>query len=129
MLDVAAVVFAYWARYRLAVGGRASRLRAEAGELAWAVNFVDDAARGGSPEVLALLDALVEAPEADLGYLGAGPVEDLLSHHGPRFDAAIAERCRRDGGWRTAVAGVWLDDANEQLLIAVRPFLPAMRHG
>lgn len=129
MSDSAATVSAYWAQYRLANGDRAERMLAETGELMWASEAVEEAVREGRPEVLSLLDALLAAPEADAGYIGAGPVEELLVHHGASFDDAIATRCRQSRAWRTAVGYVWLDDHAAKRLIAVRPFLKSADRG
>lgn len=62
MLEQSAVVSAYWARHRLQTGDRESRLRAEAGELAWARDVVEAAAQDGSDDVLTLFDALLQDP-------------------------------------------------------------------
>ncbi len=127
MSDVSAVVAAYWARYRLGGGDRQARLRHEAGEFVWAWDLVEEAVHIGTADVLTLLDSLLASPKADPCYLGAGPVEELLVHNGPRFDGPVAERCRRSELWREALACVWLDDAEEQRLPAVKAFLPADR--
>lgn len=78
-----------------------------------------EAAAEGSAQVLTLLDALLDAPQADPCYLGAGPVEELLVNHGARFAAniALAAVC--------GVACVWLSDADEQAVALLRPFLPS----
>lgn len=117
------MVAAYWSYVRLGQGDRAERLRAEAGEDLWAWEAVNGAVDAGEPAVLDLLDELLAAPQADPCGLGAGPIEDLLTQHGPAFDAAVGERCRRSTSWRAAVACVWLDDEVARQLPAVLPFL------
>jgi hypothetical protein len=123
--EVPEVVSAYWAQHRLSSGDRASRLRAESDEFGWASDVVVEATAEGSAQVLTLLDALLDAPEADPCFLGAGPVEELLVNHGSRFAADIALRCRQSAAWRDAVACVWLSDADEQAVALLRPFLPS----
>lgn len=109
MLEQSAVVLAYWALHRLQAEDRESCLQAEAGELAWARDVVNEAAKDGSDDVLTLFDAHLQDPGADPCYLGAGTVEELLVHHGTRFDGAIGELCRQSermaGGGRLRVAG------------------------
>jgi hypothetical protein len=73
---------------------------------------VDDMLHDSHPECVALLVALVErAPDDDaLASLGAGPLEDLISHyrHGPRWLDAVEAAARRDPRFATAVRGMWL---------------------
>lgn len=123
MQEVAALVAAYWSRYRLLLGGRSERLRAEAGEGEWAWDAVESAAREGRADVLSLLDALLEVPEADPCYVGAGPLEELLCRHGARFDSAISARCRRSAAWQLAASCVWLDRQDAAPFTALRPYL------
>lgn len=123
MDDVASTVSAYWKQHQLAGGDRPARLQAELGELAWAVDAVDDAIAGGDPHVLELLDALLASLDADPCALGAGSVEDLLHLHGRTFESALVERCRRSESWRRTLACVWLEPSAAQELDALRPFL------
>lgn len=102
-------------------GSREDRLAA--GEWSWAWDAVDDAVRSAAmPVTLTLLDELLAHPEADTGYIGAGPVEDIL-----HLDAIedwideLARRCRTSAVWREAVyAAVWPDEAS---LHRLRPYL------
>jgi hypothetical protein len=41
-------------------------------------------------------------------YIAAGPLEELLNHHGPRFIDRIEAEAERDPKFLRAVAGVWL---------------------
>ena len=121
--DSAAVVDAYWKRHRLSQGSRHERLAAQ--EFDWVSEAVNSALEG--PDPLSLLDLLAAADDADLCYLGAGPVEDLLSQDPARWDAALAERCTQSDRWRRVLACVWLDDRERRALVAVAPFLPSTR--
>ena len=107
MVDVSreAVVAAYWTQHRLRQGGREDRLRAD--EYFWAWEVVHEAVWSGAPDVLDLLDALLEADGAEPGYFGAGPLEELLNSWPNKFASGIAERARRDPRWREALRGVW----------------------
>ena len=49
------------------------------------------------------------ADDAELAYVAAGPLEDLLVHHGPGFIDAIEEDSRKHDRMRLALSGVWLD--------------------
>lgn len=114
------IVAAYWRNYELSQGNRTRRLEAEASYL-WAWEAVQDALDENDP--LSLLDAILDAENADPAYVGAGPVEDLLDRDPEQWDAPIAERCRRSQRWRAAVAAAWLDDHKRSRLTALQPFL------
>lgn len=55
--------------------------------------------------LLRIVDA---APDDRLGYVGAGPLEDLLHEHHALLGARIEARARRDARFREALRGVWL---------------------
>lgn len=122
--DVAEVASAFFQHYRLGDGDRKARLAAQG--QAWAWEFVYDAVRHARANLLPLLDALVEVPEADsayLAYLGGGPLEDLLNDDAARWDGAIAERCRHSAPWREAVFGVDIDLQQHESLRALLPYV------
>ena len=56
-----------------------------------------------------LVTELIErAPTDDsLGYVGAGPLEDLVQQHGAVFADRIVERAQLDSRWRSALRQVW----------------------
>lgn len=60
----------------------------------------------GWPLLLRIVDA---SPDAQLDYIGAGPLESLLATHGSAFGSLAAEQARRDPRLRTALSSVWLD--------------------
>lgn len=127
MDDLAAVVAAFREHYRLGEGDRQERVAAQA--LDWAWDVVHDSVREISPELLALLDALIEVPDADrayLAYVGAGPLEDLLNEDAARWDEALGQRCRLSANWREALMGVDLDRRQRARL---RDLLPYVRRS
>ena len=65
---------AYWQNDELSQGDRQQRLAAA--DYFWAHDAVQEAL-AGEKDVLAGLDALLTAPNADSCYVGAGPLEDL----------------------------------------------------
>jgi Family of unknown function (DUF6869) len=54
--------------------------------------------------------ALVEGAASDdqLGYVGAGPLESLVTHHGTALLNRIEERARGDARFRACLGSVWL---------------------
>jgi hypothetical protein len=78
-----------------------------------AQHFVNDLADAGDPAVMGVLQALVDsaASDGELDYVGAGPLEDLLSHsgHGAAFVDEVERRARQDRRFRVAVSGLWLN--------------------
>jgi hypothetical protein len=62
-------------------------------------------AQDGWRVVLALLDV---ATGQEVGYVGAGPLEDLVVNWGAALAGRIEARARRDGKFRFALQRVWL---------------------
>ncbi len=70
------------------------------------------------PDVLAIVAALAAAAPGEDGpaYVGAGPLEDLLSHDGhddayvTEVAGAVEELARREPRFAAAVAGLWLGE-------------------
>lgn len=122
--DPSAVVSAYWRFHELCQGDREQRLAAEAGVDSWAWEAVEEAMQESDDQVLHLLDALLRAPEADPCYLGAGPIEELLYAHGPRWQEEIAQRCRTLAIWRNALTCVSLNDSERGKVPLLAGFLP-----
>lgn len=109
------LVLAYWRHHALACGDRAERLASE--EHFWAWESVEEAMEGEDP--LGLLDALLEAPGTDPCYLGAGPVEDLLTATPGRSAEALPDRCRTSPRWREAMLCVRVEDQSRLKNLAV----------
>lgn len=109
------IVDGYWQHYRWAFSADADRQKAEPSAWAWdAVRqlIVGDAAEPiEDSERLALLIALADAaPDvAALGYLGAGPIEELLGRDEPPIDL-IDAAARRNEKFRTALRCAWFDE-------------------
>jgi hypothetical protein len=89
-------------------------------------HFVNDLADAGDPAVMGVLQALVDSAPSDeeLDFVGAGPLEDLLSHsgHGAAFVDEVERRARQDRRFRVAVSGLWLngdvpDDVRTRLAV------------
>jgi hypothetical protein len=113
----ARLIESYWLYQALSTGDRAERLRAD--DLFWAWESVEDAMTGDIRAAMLLIDELLAAPGADPCYLGAGPLEDLLTERGTEAAEPVAARCRSSSAWRAAVACVWLDEP----LAELEPFL------
>jgi hypothetical protein len=122
------LVAEYWEFWPLFRGNREERLAAEHGA---ADDAVREAIGVGDPSVVSLLVALAEgAPsDDDAGLLGAGPVEDLLTLHGPRMAQPegkelldeVDSAARRSPRFRLALKSVSMGDqiptkVQEQLL-------------
>ncbi len=115
------VADAYWRYYRLSTGNRDERLAAE--DFFWAFEKVDDIVHNAPmPAILTLVDELLDHPSADAGYVGAGPVEDILHLDSVEdWDEDLARRCSASGAWREAVHGaVWPENLS---LPQLRPYL------
>lgn len=115
---------AYWRHHQMSGGERAQRVAADGHW--WAVEAVEDAVRTRAVgQVVDLLDQLLGAPQADPVFLGAGPLEDLLTAH-PEAAASVAERCERSPHaplWRRAVAAVWLSGYHHDRVPGLARFL------
>jgi hypothetical protein len=74
----------------------------------------DDSARD-------LLDDLIRARDVDPGYVGASPLENLLTEHETLVADRVADRARRNPLWREAVGGVWLERRWPRLFLPWRP--------
>jgi hypothetical protein len=48
--------------------------------------------------------------DAQLAYLAAGPLEDLLKKYGPQFIDRIEDEARKSEKMVRALSGVWLND-------------------
>ena len=76
-------------------------LTAEGAETAW-------------PLILVLIE---RAPDDEaVAFVAAGPLEDIVRHHGPQFAARLIEGAQRDARVRQALAGAWVwEDVREPL--------------
>lgn len=114
------LVSGFWESYRLS-SSAISADRLSAREFAWAAAEVDDRVQDDPSEVFDLLIALADAApdDAALAYLGAGPIEDLLVHHGSDvvFDRVEGwARCNEH--FRKALRCAWFDADLPQPVVA-----------
>ena len=65
---------------------------------------------------------ICELPEAKdvLGLVGAGPLEDLLTVHGPTFIERVAAQARKSILFRSALSGVWKSGMSEDIWVKVQ---------
>ena len=60
-----------------------------------------------------ILDLVEAAPNEDtLGWIGAGPLEDLLGTHGEAFISAAEERVKEDPRFLLSLQNVWMRPEN-----------------
>ena len=81
----------------------------------WAWEQVDQAVRN-DPETAwsVILDVFASTEdEFTLSCLAAGPLEDLLRHHGPLFIDRIEQRANTDHRFRDLLCGVWRSSTPE----------------
>jgi hypothetical protein len=106
------LVAAYWRQYELSTSeNREDRQVAE--QFFWAWEEVearmDDLSGTEAVELLVLL-AEAAPTDAALGYLGAGPVENLLVSRTANVVDEVDAAARRNEKFRTALAAAWYDD-------------------
>ena len=90
-----------------------SPLRRPCGEwLKQVQSLVSELSETGHPSTIDIIQALVDQAQSDneLDFVGAGPLEDLLSHNGHAlaFADEVEKRARQQPRFRLALAGVWL---------------------
>lgn len=122
-IDVSDVIAGYWRHYllnRVPPTGKDRWHRVD--DDFWACEFVEDVARRGTSESIALLVNLAEAaPDDDaLGCLGAGALEELINDRGEQIFDAIEAAAREHPRLMAALAGVICGDDEEQLRIQQR---------
>jgi hypothetical protein len=80
----------------------------------WAFDEVNQTVRRDPMAGLRLTCLLVNKASSDeaLAYVAAGPLEDLLTFHGPTLIDQVAVAARADERLQLALSGVWLDRAN-----------------
>ncbi len=101
------LIEAFWQYYRLFNSGdRADRLASH--DLAWASDEVSERVDSSDPTIVPFLGELARAaPDSQaIAYLGAGPLEELLATHGPRWVEEIDDLAGRDPAFRRALSAV-----------------------
>jgi len=100
--------FDYWEK--LSSASRSDRLEAQHGDRLddWLSEAIHSRDGRADEAVWAVVLALVEAVPDDkaLGYVAAGPLEDLAWYHGEQFGERLVERTRADPKFRTAMSGI-----------------------
>jgi hypothetical protein len=83
----------------------------------WASDAVCDLTYHDPNRLWTIIKALVAAApdENDLSYIGAGPLEDLLSRYGERFIELIEQQAAVDEKFRFCLAGVWQRRMSDEL--------------
>jgi hypothetical protein len=106
-----AVVDEFWRYHALTHGTRGDRLSAD--QYFWAWEAVQTTISEHPAEAVELIADLVRSAvsDDDLVYVGAGPLEGLVSQHGSTVVERIDELARQDSRFRRAVNAMWLSDA------------------
>jgi Family of unknown function (DUF6869) len=102
----------YWEHYRRTTS-KTRALRLSASDTRWALEEVEDRVRSEPEAMIAVLVAIADAAPDDvaLAYLGAGPVEDVIVHHGSDVVIdRIEGAANRSENFRKAVSCAWFDD-------------------
>ncbi|HKX31480.1 MAG TPA: hypothetical protein VJ302_27585 [Blastocatellia bacterium] len=78
---------------------------------------MSDLARDDPRRLWAIVKALVVAASDDeaLSYIGAGPLEDLLSSNGEQFIELIEQQAVADSRFRFCLAGVWRSGMTDEI--------------
>ena len=92
-------------------GGRLREWKAN--EHGDASEFIHDACRRALPGVVGALVVLAELADRDdqlVSWVGAGPLEDLISHdgHGAAVLDEVERSARQNAAFRAALGHVWL---------------------
>lgn len=93
-----------WIKYH-----RLPKRDAESGPFFDAWVGLNDLVRNDPEEAWRIIQEIVRLDQTDLilANIAAGPVEDLLSCHGPQFIDRIEELARRDAAVKKMLGAVW----------------------
>jgi hypothetical protein len=84
----------------------------------WAFEAVHELIRSGDPsnslDLIVQLLVRCDTP-ALTGALAAGPLEDLLSWHGPKVIDAVEIQARKDPKFRHLIGGVWKGGMSDEV--------------
>jgi hypothetical protein len=77
----------------------------------WLVDMLILGVPDGPEQAWPIIVKLVaNAPDdLTLGFIGAGPIEDLVNHHGHAFCGRLIAETARDARFRFALGHVWFD--------------------
>jgi hypothetical protein len=86
-------------------------------QTSWAFSAVWELTCHNPDRLWAITKSLVRvAPDdATLSYIGAGPLEDLLSSYGEQFIGSIEQQAAVDAKFRFCLAGVWRSGMSEEI--------------
>jgi hypothetical protein len=86
-------------------------------QTSWAFDTVWGLTRHNPDRLWAITKALVMAApdDATLSYIGAGPLEDLLSSYGEQFIGLIEQQAAVDAKFKFCLAGVWRSGMSEEI--------------
>jgi hypothetical protein len=78
-------------------------------ELFWSFEKLFQASQSNPDLCWKLILAVLQADQSDcvLAQLAAGPVEELLIHHGAEMIDRVEERARVDSVFRSMLGGIW----------------------
>jgi len=119
------LVRAFVELHRLNKGDRADRLASDAHFWAW--ERVSEITAAGGDEAVEVIDDLLHAGGVDDDYIamvGAGPIQDLLYSDGIAVAALVAERCRLDAAWRSALITVLGYELPPEVQRMLQPYMP-----
>jgi hypothetical protein len=79
-------------------------------EDAWAFDAVGNLAGGKDAQDAweLVVELLRRTPDEHLGYVAAGPLEDMLNRHAPALVEWIEGEARRDERFRRALGCIWM---------------------
>ena len=84
----------------------------------WAIERVMDWSIEGEDELLWQFILIVynrNISEKVAALLAAGPLEDLLAYHGPKFIDQVEELARKDDKFNWLLGGVWRNDMTDEV--------------
>jgi hypothetical protein len=84
----------------------------------WAYSSVDRLVSEDPEEAWALMLRIIELADNDelIEAVGAGPLEDLISKHGPKLINRVKDESVQNGRLRAALQHVWLSPAENEVL-------------
>lgn len=83
----------------------------------WVDSLLMDAMMYDADYALAIVEAIHEADEEQrrIEVFAAGPVEDLLGHHGPKVIDRIEHKARNEAAFARVLGGVWQNRMSDEI--------------
>ena len=90
--------------------------------LFWAFQQLDGLLDNDPDAAWRVIDLIWRSDDSDfmLAQVAAGPLEDLLFRHGPRFIDRITEQARREPVFRKMLGGVWRNAIAEPVWLRLK---------